>query len=487
MKKIFLFTFILFFGYSTFGQSGFVHSAASSNIQNNWTILDHSTTNNNSSKLLFITQKSGVTETNSPLGVWYSRNKWTIFNQNKSAFPEAKFNVIALDASRNTFIHTASRSNISRHITTIDNPATNNNPNAKIIITQNFGSSGPYNKNIVGVWYSENKWKIFNQNKTNMPNGAKFNVWVVNDTRAIKTEANINNRLTNNLPDKLLFATHLWEGVYNRNQIGVKFGSFPLRRWGIKTTGSSIENPDNAKFNVAVVNEAPTTPASEISFSIPKDEFLSQINSLLAGARIRLNNLGDRHRDTNNNVSWYRANDCTFSILGETQRFDIPEQSRGIRDRRSYINDMNLQSIRVFISSGNLYADFVFEEDGTEIKRFCSRCAKFREDRAAPDFQLENNIWRVQLDIIPLAGSISFRINNTSFLGEFDGKVFGELLEGIAFKQAVPIMESQFSNSINARQRYIAERINTFARVAGYDFSEVSNITIEGGYFVFHN
>ena len=321
-----------------------------------------------------------------------------------------------------------------------------------------------------------------------MPNGAKFNVWVVNDSQAIKTKANINSSLTNNLPDKLLFATHLWEDVYNTNQIGVKFTNRPIiKRWSIKTTGSSAANPANSKFNVAVVNQAPTTPDSEISFSVPKDDFLNQINTLLTGASIRLNNLGDRHRDSNNNVSWYRANDCTFSLLGDTQRFDIPEQARGVRDKKSYISDMNLQSVRAYVRSNKLYADFIFEENGTEIKRFCSTCAKFREDRAAPDFQLENNIWRVQLDIIPLAGSISFRINNTSFLGEFDGRIFGELLEGIAFNAAVPIMETQFSNSINSRQRYIADRINVFARAAGYNFSEVSNVTIEGSYFVFHN
>ena len=117
MKKLILYSAFLLLGYSSFAQSGFIHSATSSNIQNNWTRLDHANTNGNSNKLLFITQKSGASVTASPLGVWYTSNKWTIFNQNRSAFPvNAKFNVIAMDVSRNTFAHTASSSNISRQL-----------------------------------------------------------------------------------------------------------------------------------------------------------------------------------------------------------------------------------------------------------------------------------------------------------------------------------------------------------------------------------
>jgi len=82
------------------------------------------------------------------------------------------------------FVHTATATNTSGSSTYIDHPLTNENPNAIVLVTQNWnpgGISGVYNDHPIGVWYSNSakKWSIFNQDIAAMPDGADFNVMVI--------------------------------------------------------------------------------------------------------------------------------------------------------------------------------------------------------------------------------------------------------------------------------------------------------------------
>ena len=82
------------------------------------------------------------------------------------------------------FVHRATPDNISANSTYLDNPLTNDNPNVILYITQNFnpgGEGSTYNDHPVGVWYdpSVQRWAIFNQDREAMPNGAAFNVAVL--------------------------------------------------------------------------------------------------------------------------------------------------------------------------------------------------------------------------------------------------------------------------------------------------------------------
>ena len=81
-----------------------------------------------------------------------------------------------------SFIHIATASNSTLNYTDIDHPATNNNPDALILITPNWSPNGKgdtYNDHATGVWYHQGKWSIFNQDKVTMPAGAAFNVMVI--------------------------------------------------------------------------------------------------------------------------------------------------------------------------------------------------------------------------------------------------------------------------------------------------------------------
>lgn len=66
----------------------------------------------------------------------------------------------------------------SDHCSAIDNPATNGNPDAIVIVTQLW--TGVYNPHPVGVFYTGGKWTIFNEDEAAMPVGAQFNVLVIN-------------------------------------------------------------------------------------------------------------------------------------------------------------------------------------------------------------------------------------------------------------------------------------------------------------------
>ena len=85
-----------------------------------------------------------------------------------------------------TFIHRATRENISSNSTYLDNPLTNGRPNVVLYVTPNWnpgGGSGTYNEHPVGVWYDSNaqRWAIFNQDREAMPEGAAFNVAVMEE------------------------------------------------------------------------------------------------------------------------------------------------------------------------------------------------------------------------------------------------------------------------------------------------------------------
>ena len=159
------------------------------NIGGDSTYINNSHTNNNPNAILIVTPNwdpggVGGTYNNHPIGVWYdtSAQKWAIFNQDGVDMPaNASFNVLIPTTGTAVFVQTATLANSGGDSTYIDNPHTNNNPDAIVLVTQNWnpsGASGTYNDHPIGVWYftSAQKWAIFNQDEVNMPVNASFNV-----------------------------------------------------------------------------------------------------------------------------------------------------------------------------------------------------------------------------------------------------------------------------------------------------------------------
>jgi hypothetical protein len=79
------------------------------------------------------------------------------------------------------FIHRATAGNTSGQVTVIDNPLTNGDPSAILIVTQNWnpgGVGGTYNTHPIGVFYNGSRWAIFNEDLGNLTVNAAFNVLV---------------------------------------------------------------------------------------------------------------------------------------------------------------------------------------------------------------------------------------------------------------------------------------------------------------------
>src|ERR671920_451286 len=89
----------------------------------------------------------------------------------------------AFDAA---FVHYATPENISANTTYLDNPHTNDDRDAILYVTQNWnpgGGAGTYNDHPIGVWYNDphHRWEVFNQDRGAMPEGASFNVVVLEE------------------------------------------------------------------------------------------------------------------------------------------------------------------------------------------------------------------------------------------------------------------------------------------------------------------
>ncbi|MBI4732718.1 MAG: hypothetical protein HY781_11470 [Chloroflexi bacterium] len=176
------------------------------------------------------------------------------------------------------FVHVANASNIAYNYTYIDNPLTNNNPNALVFVTSNWnpgGVGGTYNLASIGVWYdtSVQKWSIFNQDISAMPENAAFNVWVPETSSNvflhIATPANtsghytyIDNPQTNGNPNLQLQVTQNWNpggegGTYNNDVIGVWYDTGE-NKWSIYNQNYQAM-PENAAFNVLIPSSGVTS------------------------------------------------------------------------------------------------------------------------------------------------------------------------------------------------------------------------------------
>jgi hypothetical protein len=173
-------------------EASFVHRATDENSRGDYTtyINDQSLNGDANAIVLVVpsTDRGNARDAtyDHNIGVWYeglNEKKWAIFNQDRAAIRGgAAFEVVVPPASK-SFVHYASPDNSSSNSSYLDNPLTNGEPNAMLSVTQNWnpeGGRGVYNDHPMGVVYDQDvqKWAIYNQDGTLMPNGAAFNVAV---------------------------------------------------------------------------------------------------------------------------------------------------------------------------------------------------------------------------------------------------------------------------------------------------------------------
>jgi hypothetical protein len=172
------------------------------------------------------------------------------------------------------FIWTATSSNINLWFSFINNDATNGNPNALLFVTPAYDPGGVCgcieDASPVGVIWAggAGEWAIMNENETNMPVGAAFNVLVVQKPSsqvfvATSTAANstgngmtISSRAINGKGNALLQVTASLptglNSVLDGHPLGVVYGlGASGNEWDIQNVDNATM-PVGAKFNVLV-------------------------------------------------------------------------------------------------------------------------------------------------------------------------------------------------------------------------------------------
>lgn len=160
------------------------------------------------------------------------------------------------------YVHTATETNVIDHITYINHPELNGNPDASIVFCQNWnpnGLTGVYNNNPTGLWYDGNvaQWAIFNENLVAMPTGTSFNVFIAEDSEVYTHVANDTNTIGNftvfDIPDisqfSYLFFSNYWNpnAIYNPNAYGTWYTGVE-RSLYIQTIAESV--PTGAAFKI---------------------------------------------------------------------------------------------------------------------------------------------------------------------------------------------------------------------------------------------
>ncbi len=165
----------------------FIHRATDENSRGDYTyISDPSIDGDENAIVLVSNQKNaGGASYKHNIGVWYTpvAHKWAIFNQDLAAVPAGATFEVRVPQASTAFVHHADLLNTAGNYTYLDNRLTNGKPDAVVSVTQNWnpgGGGGVYNDHPVGISYDaeREKWKIYNEDGSAMPEGAAFNVTV---------------------------------------------------------------------------------------------------------------------------------------------------------------------------------------------------------------------------------------------------------------------------------------------------------------------
>ena len=339
------------------------------------TIIDNPQTNGRSDALVFVTQHYGKYNAHQ-IGVWYSGGKWLIYNEDKAAMPLAtNFNVLALKPSSNAFLHTATTENILNNWTVIDHPKCNGKPNAVLLVTQNW--KGTYNTKPIGVWYTNGKWAIYNQDRSTMPK-ASFNVLVleegkasgVGNSRASIFEVTSSSKQTkfgkhlastnwkNN--SDVLFITQNWQtaGKYNNHIPGVWFDQSSMTIFN----QDKEELPTGAKFNVlAFTKKTPTVSTAP------------DIAVTLADYGTRGKELGRFIQDGNKSWKEMKGNKISYSF----SEYARDEWSVYLKDAsRNVFIQLDFHTKKVYYGEGSLNNKKVLYDVLNSSKKINGRMVK---------------------------------------------------------------------------------------------------------------
>ncbi|MFK5983190.1 MAG: T9SS type A sorting domain-containing protein [Flavobacteriaceae bacterium] len=180
------------------------------------------------------------------------------------------FIISIINAQDKIYVHTATAANSSGHITTIDHPDLNGNPNAGIVYKHVWNpnnATGVFNDNIDGLWYDGSQWTIFNEDINTMVDGAQYFIYIAADPADVITHVadvahqgaapsftEIDHPLLNdNNPGPYAIMSNYWNpfSTYNSFNYGFWYDPSTNRRNIYTENGSTI--PENTAFKLLVI------------------------------------------------------------------------------------------------------------------------------------------------------------------------------------------------------------------------------------------
>jgi hypothetical protein len=183
----------------------------------------------------------------------------------------ASFNYLVMDQN-DCIAHGSSASNISGHTTAIDNPATNGQPNLRLLLQSYDADHTGFVSEFPSVYYSAGRWRIFLQDTSAvMPEFVGFYIYVLPDdgTNFVHSATSsspstlLDDSRLNGKPDAIIHVTQVWNpggvgGVYNNHPIAVAYDD-ALEQW-------AIVNQDGGNFNLGASFNVFIPPAPSFSW-----------------------------------------------------------------------------------------------------------------------------------------------------------------------------------------------------------------------------
>ena len=257
----------------------FIHVATAANISNAASYIDHPDLNANPNAMLVVSHRLGIYN-DKITGLWYNsgNQRWAVFNEDASPMlVDSQYNVYIKGNIANVIVHIASATNqgSSPSYTVIDEPSINGNPNPFLVLTSYWSPNSVYNNYNYGFWYnsSANRWIIYTEDGTAIPNNAAFMVLIQpyeqGTSIMFRHEATptsngfysnstlIDHPLLNNKPNASFVFTHYWgaPGYPSSNVVVDKtmgtWYSSGYNKWVIYTEDQT-SMVDNAVFNIVV-------------------------------------------------------------------------------------------------------------------------------------------------------------------------------------------------------------------------------------------
>lgn len=181
-----------------YGDVSFDHLTTAANTSGNNTLVNSPALNGVATALAFANPNItlGAAGMSQPFGVYYAGSFWRLFDQTSTLMtPNVGFNLFVPATGSGLFEHIATAATTSSYFTLINNAATDDRPDAIVLVTQNWEPNHVYNPHPVGLYYAAPNWFVDNLDRIAMPVNAGFNVYAQpaspNAWRATATAANL--------------------------------------------------------------------------------------------------------------------------------------------------------------------------------------------------------------------------------------------------------------------------------------------------------